>query len=389
VVAQPAGSSVEQWTGTLFIASFKLRLWRPMGRCWASCALGQLTMTSVVVTVCTCRRPHGLQRLLAELRDIDAASPFSVVVVENDAGTEGLSICQAMTRDYPWPLTCVVEPEPGICHARNRAVAEALNQQPDFIAILDDDEWPCRSWLRELTRVQSETGADIIGGPVVPVPADASEHWWLLARHYGLMRDLPDGTACMLYGAGNFLARRSCFELLARPFDPAFNETGGEDLHFFLRLERLGVQMRWAANAIAYESVPPQRLTRKWLLARQVRRGFLNVRIQRMLDPSRPAEGVRLARSFGVLLRAGLRRLTAAAHAEPAGLLAELDWQYALGRVRGHRMRGALSSLVAHGGLQASSPYHGDSSLEPAEALGFEPHGPEAGADAAEPSVQR
>lgn len=354
-------------------------------------ALGQLAMTSVVVAVCTCRRPHGLERLLAELRYIDAPSPFSVVVVENDAGTEGLSICRAMTRDYPWPLTCVVEPKPGISHARNRAVAEALDQQPDFIAVLDDDEWPCRSWLRELTRVQSETGADIIGGPVVPVPAEVSEHWPLLARHYGLMRDLPDGAACVLYGAGNFVARRSCFELLVRPFDPTLNEAGGEDLHFFRRLERLGVQMRWAANAIAYESVPPQRLTRKWLLARQVRRGFLNVRIQRMLDPSGPAEGVRLARSFGVLMRASLRRLTAAARAEPAGLLAELDWQYALGRVRGHRTSGALASLVAHGGLRGSSPYHRvtDCSLEPAGALGFEPQRLEAGADAAEPSVQR
>jgi glycosyltransferase involved in cell wall biosynthesis len=308
-------------------------------------------MASIVLTVCTSRRPHGLRRLLVALRDVVAPTGFAAVVVDNDdTAREGVAVCREMGRDYPWPLTCVVEPRRGISHARNCAVATALERSPEFIAMLDDDEWPSRSWLQELTRIQRDFNADIVSGPVVPMPAQPMEHWQALAPYYGLTRDLVDGTACTLYGGGNFLARRRCFEAFDGPFDPAFDQIGGEDLHFFQRLGRLGMRSRWAAKAVVFEDTPPQRLTREWLLLRQLRRGYINVRVQRRLDPSALAEMIRFARSLAVLGRAGLRRLRAGRGAQPDALLAELYWRYALGRLRAHRPGNAITGLPSHGG---------------------------------------
>lgn len=307
-------------------------------------------MASVVLSVCTCRRPQGLGRLLMALRDIVAPDGFGIVVVENDSALEGAAVCREMASSYPWPLSCVVEPQPGFSHARNRAVHEALKHRPDFIALLDDDEWPDRKWLHELTRVQRETGADILGGPVVPLPGRDMEHWDVLAPYYGLTRDLPDGASCQLYGGGNVLARRQCFESLNGPFDLSFDQFGGEDLHFFQRLDRLGWRSCWAANAVVFEETPPHRLTQEWLLTRQVRRGFINVCVQRRLDPSAFAEAARFARSLAVLARAGVRRLRLGKRSDPHALLAEMYWRYALGRLRAHGTGGPPSGLISQGG---------------------------------------
>ena len=122
----------------------------------------------VTIAICTCRRPAGLARLLNALRQVDADDAVSIIVVENDERREGAQVCQQLAHGYRWPLRCAIEPRPGISYARNLAVAESLRHMPDAIAMLDDDEWPERQWLRELLRIQRATDADVVGGPVVP-----------------------------------------------------------------------------------------------------------------------------------------------------------------------------------------------------------------------------
>lgn len=302
-------------------------------------------MTAVVVTICTARRPRELKRLLVALRAAEASALRAVVVVENDPGLEGKAVCEALRDGYPCQLVCVVEDARGFSAARNRAVAEAIRFAPDFVASLDDDEWPDAAWLGELVRVQKQEDADIVGGPVVPVPAAAIPHWDQLAPYYGLTREVPDGGDCTLYGAGNFLARRTCFERFPGPFDAAFDGIGGEDLHFFQRLEGLGARTRWAANAIVFEETPSERLSPAWLLQRQHRRGFVNVLVAQRLRPDLLAEGRRLGRSVGALIDAGARRLASRGAGQPGEYLADLRWHYASGRLHAHlqRLRGSGS----------------------------------------------
>lgn len=309
---------------------------------------------SVVLAICTMRRPAGLRRLLEAVRETAVPELVAVVVVDNDRGLEGKAQCDAIAGAFPCRLICVHEQAPGISSARNRAVAEARALRPDFIAMLDDDEWPDRDWLQQFLRVQRATGADIVGGPVVPIPASAVPHWDTLASHYGLLRDLADGAECTLFGAGNFIARRECFEAIDGPFDRAFDRVGGEDLHFFWQLERLGWKTRWAAHARVSEETPASRLSMDWLMRRQQRRGFINVRVQRRIDPSLGAEARRVARSLGVVSRAAWRRCVAAGRPEPKGLLAKMYWRYALGRLRGHGL--GDGGACGGGGAGANAP---------------------------------
>src|SRR5439155_10963863 len=48
---------------------------------------------------------------------------------------------------------------------------------------------------------------------------------------------------------------------------------GGEDMEFFLNMTKAGHGFVWCNEAIAYESVPPARLTRSFMLQRALLRG--------------------------------------------------------------------------------------------------------------------
>jgi succinoglycan biosynthesis protein ExoM len=246
-------------------------------------------IAKVVLCICTCKRPGGLERLLEAVAELDFDGQLSVVVVDNDAAgaAEGLAVCaRVAAAGYRWPLTCAPEERRGISFARNRAVALALEQEPDFIAALDDDERPSRGWLREMLRVQAETDADAVGGPVHPEFAPDAPAWLAEGGFFGRGISRPDKAEVRLADCGNFMARASCFRaLMPEPFDTRFALTGGEGGIFFRRLLAKNCTMRWAAQALAHETVPPSRATLRWLMQRRFRLGVNMARRERVLQP--------------------------------------------------------------------------------------------------------
>ena len=109
--------------------------------CRASPTKDPAAIAKVVLCICTSARWGS--RLLQAVAELDFAGQLAVVVVDNDAAgaAEGLAVCGRMAAGYRWPLTCAPEERRGIPFP-NRAIALALEQDPDFIAALDDDERP-------------------------------------------------------------------------------------------------------------------------------------------------------------------------------------------------------------------------------------------------------
>ena len=56
------------------------------------------------------------------------------------------------------------------------------------------------------------------------------------------------------------------------PFDPRF-DNGGEDIDFFRRMTSRGRIFVWCDEAVVYETVPANRLTRSYMLKRGLLRG--------------------------------------------------------------------------------------------------------------------
>ena len=235
-------------------------------------------MPEIVVAIPTFRRPKSLARLLEALAQIETTEKIRVLVADNDAAAHhGFDLCNAMRANYRFTLDAIIVPARGIAQVRNAIVAHALdNDDMQFLAILDDDEWPSPQWLSELLRIQRETGADAVEGAIASVYEGET-----LAQFDGVARPRGrSGAVEILEGAGNILLTRTALQSIARPwFDPAFALTGGEDKDFFVRLKKAGARFAWAATALATTEVPASRMGLKWTLTRAFSVGNSDMRI--------------------------------------------------------------------------------------------------------------
>ncbi len=220
---------------------------------------------AITVVIPTFRRPGALKRaaesVFAQTRD--GLGPVELVIVDNDpAATAGETIA-ALAATAPFPLTGVHETRPGVAYARNSGVAEASGE---FVAFLDDDEIAGPDWLAELMRVQGETGADAVFGPVRAETGETGDHADYFRDFFSRDPRLPEGLTPLSFGCGGTLVRRS--RCLTTAFDPRQNEIGGEDDVFFQSISHEDARFAWAPGAVVYERPDPGRVTLGYTLAR-------------------------------------------------------------------------------------------------------------------------
>jgi len=237
----------------------------------------------VFICVPTFRRPDGLRKLLAHVARLNYSGRVDVIVVDNDAECHaGASIVEQAAPTFRFPLNGVVEPRRGHTYAYNRgfAIACRATPTPDFIAVLDDDEFPDPNWLTELVAVALKFDVDIVGGPVFPV-FDAPDHWLAKSTLYQPLR-YDTGPVSVIYGTGNMLIKRSTLaQYLDEPFLHDFAFTGGGDEEFFWRCRSEGRSFAWADDARVFETTPPSRTTVGYLLRRRFRSGTGATRVER------------------------------------------------------------------------------------------------------------
>jgi succinoglycan biosynthesis protein ExoM len=226
----------------------------------------------LAVCICTYRRTQFLKRLLGELRDQETQGLFtySIVVADNDAQESARGVVSAFAATTALDVTYCVEPEQNIALTRNRAVR---NAHGDFIAFIDDDEFPIRSWLLTLLQACKEHRVDGVLGPVKRYFDETPPRWIVKGDFYeratyptGLVIDWRKGRT------GNVLLKQELFDD-DQPFRPEFRQ--GEDQDFFQRMIAKGRRFIWCNEAVAYEVVPPVRWKRSFMLRRALLRGAM------------------------------------------------------------------------------------------------------------------
>src|SRR6266403_1776582 len=227
----------------------------------------------ISVCICTYRRPQLLQRLLHEVvnQETNGLFTYSVVVVDNDSMRSGESVVSQFASESNIPFMYCVEPRQNISLARNEAISHATG---DYVAFIDDDEFPIKSWLLFLFVACNEYRVDGVLGPVKR-HFDERPPQWIVKGNFYERRVYRTGTA--LDGeegrTGNVLVKSVIFQGQEQPFRPEFR--GGGDKEFFRRMIKSGYKFIWSAEAVAYEVVPPIRWRRTFLLKRALFRGAL------------------------------------------------------------------------------------------------------------------
>jgi hypothetical protein len=241
-------------------------------------------------------------RLLTALEKLETTSDVTIIVADNDAEKhEGFDACTEIA-GYRWKLDHFIAPLRGIANVRNALVARALAHDCDFVAMLDDDEWPDPHWLDAFLRTQAETDADALHGCILREFETAPGR---MARSLDGIRPMHDvtGTVAMIPGTGNVIFRRACFEDMPKPcFDPAFALCGGEDSDFFERLRRQGCRFAWSEEAIVHAWVPASRGNLQWGLSRAYSVGNSDMRVFLKYPQTAAAQAIEIAKIAGALL---------------------------------------------------------------------------------------
>ncbi|MFA4949242.1 glycosyltransferase family 2 protein [Brevundimonas sp.] len=222
----------------------------------------------IAVIIPTLRRPDGLRDAL---RSVFAQQSVGdrvgeVVVVDNDPTGSARDLVESLQAETPWPLTYVHAPVPGVATARNAGLAAT---QAALIAFLDDDEVASPGWLTALLEGQTQTGADVVFGPITG-RAPSAEPWLqpYLERFFGRHGPATTQVIDQPWGCGNSLMVRATALPGPAPFNTSSDQAGGEDDALFAALSARGGRFGWAAEAWVEEFAPPHRATLRYALAR-------------------------------------------------------------------------------------------------------------------------
>jgi len=239
----------------------------------------------ICVCVCTYKRPFFLKRLLFEMSQQATGGLFtySIAVVDNDASRSAESTVAEMRLASSVPMKYEVEPRRSIALARNKVVEIAVG---DFLAFIDDDEFPASDWLLTLFKTCNQYNVDGVLGPVMRYFDEAPPAWLQRSRFF-VRPVYPTGMQVdwIISRTSNVLVKRRTIEGDAAPFRPEFR--AGEDKDFFRRKMEDGYVFIWSADAVVFETIPPSRWTRIY----QVRRAMLQGACE-SLQPSCGAKSI-------------------------------------------------------------------------------------------------
>lgn len=218
----------------------------------------------VTVAVCTRNRASQLPECLEALAALDYPSDrLDVVIVDNapaDAAT------RLVVERFP-RFRYVIEPEPGLNRARNRAFSVARGE---IVAYTDDDVSVDAGWVSAIARAfEEEAEAMCVTGLVVPDELDTPAQV-LFERYGGFGRgferqvfrvDVEGGDHAVRhyggtgrFGTGANMAFRRRFFETSGPFDPWLDvgtpANGGGDLDMFLRVLQSGTALVYEPAAL-------------------------------------------------------------------------------------------------------------------------------------------
>jgi succinoglycan biosynthesis protein ExoM len=222
----------------------------------------------LVIAVCTAQRPKMLQACLESLDNMvqSDGTELAIVVVENDPVPHfSGKVAETVKTRLSLPVFFYHEKRKGIPFARNTALEAALEHDPDWVALIDDDERAEPDWIEKLLAACTEHKAEVANGPVRRIYEKPAPHWWKSQ----LLKSRPTGTEITEAPTNNVLlsARIIAKDGLDLRFDERLT-FGSEDIDFFRRTHAAGAKMIWVDDAFVEEDIPASRVTTGRLLSR-------------------------------------------------------------------------------------------------------------------------
>ena len=264
----------------------------------------------ICVAIITYRRPEMLQRLLMSLISLKQPPEFEVrfIVIDNDPVGSSRPLIAKFDKHFS-NISYILERQPGIPAARNRAMKESFVIGADLLAFIDDDEYPACDWLYEIVQHQRCTQAVLVGGPVINVRPPNDINLWQqiliksISAHSKYMTNIYRKGAnkgkLIKLATGNWLCDIQWTNRKNIHFDENVNNGRGSDTAFLEDVIRNGGLASWCSRAHVYEIVPKERLKVRKQFQRFKTFGLTKARIQR---GSSPIQALRMIVGVGLMI---------------------------------------------------------------------------------------
>ena len=232
----------------------------------------------VIPTFC---RSDGLLLAVESLFLQDIISPeIKILVVDNNPNPIEKAPIEKLSQRFNHNIEYIHEANAGVSNARNAAMKAISGYR--YIAFLDDDMAVSPTWLSSLIETSKTFQAGLTFGPTQAVMPnkDDPRNIYMEPFFERVIDKAEDGLIEETLGTGGCLLDLKYCKLPNPPFNPALNESGGEDDIFFDHLRQTGTLVAWSTQAISYELVPASRATADYIWKRNFGYGQGPTRIQ-------------------------------------------------------------------------------------------------------------
>lgn len=199
--------------------------------------------------------------------------PFELLFVDNNSADGTVSVLESFAATFPAPARVVVEARPGAAYGRVRGLTEA---QGDYVAFLDDDNWPQPDWLSQIRdAIARQPDAAAFNGKIKPVTtAPIPDHARPFLQFYAII-DRGDRPFCyndlssrvLPPGAGLILRRDRALQTLhASPLRLAGPTAQGvhlkgEDIELLMKMQARGDRIYYWPDLVIEHELSAQRFT--------------------------------------------------------------------------------------------------------------------------------
>jgi succinoglycan biosynthesis protein ExoM len=191
----------------------------------------------------------------------------NILIVDNDTNFSARSTADKLIAEFSgvFEIYYYEYTVKGLSNVRNELIRRGLLLNPDFLVFIDDDEYVTKEWISSLVETIINNNADAARGPVVAIAEEKCPDriWcWFSRESY------PDGSRIYSFTTGNLILRVTSLKKYNIWFDNRFNLTGFEDSYFGIQMIKKGSVIYWSDKSVAYESIPGNRTTLRWLMLR-------------------------------------------------------------------------------------------------------------------------
>lgn len=241
-------------------------------------------MPLATLAICTYNRADRLPALAEAMLAQQSPIPFEVLFVNNNSKDNTLEVLRDLA-DRHANIRFVTETEQGIVPARNRAIAEALNN--DYLLFMDDDQLPAPSWAANGLDALINEGAECVGGRIVVRFTPPGRPAWLEPELLGFLGELDNGPEAAwvtdhsrpVWSGNVGYAMRYFRDNPDLRFDQRYNRAGhaiggGSDHVMFNNLLGRRARIRYRPDMVVEHYVDGWKLKRDYFLRLHYRAGL-------------------------------------------------------------------------------------------------------------------